>query len=382
MATYKVIQDIEADDKLFGPFSLKQFIYFAICIVCLYITFLAATKGAGFVGFLLVPPAAFFGVLAYPWSKAQPTEIWLLAKVRFFFKPRKRIWDQSGVKQLVSITAPKKIEQRLTDGLDQTQVRSRLSALAQTVDSRGWAVKQLSSAPFGPGEPQSDRLTSGTTIQQTNISSDVSVEDDVLDETNNPTAQKIDQMISSSTKQHRENIREKLSHPEKFSNADDSTNPDYWFMSQNDPSHTPIGMQMGQGNVVTPHNPQQIQPSDDPQTSQSTPQTDLNEDEILEKIHSSKHNKELVHHNSRVKTILPIAEQKKKDKQEAEERKKAEAEAAKIAAQKAAEAARKSTPDPAILGLANNDDLNVETIARQANKRKEEPPDEVVISLH
>jgi hypothetical protein len=40
-------------------------------------------------------------------------------------------------------------------------------------------------------------------------------------------------------------------------------------------------------------------------------------------------------------------------------------------------------PDPAILELANNDDLNVATLARQANKaRKKEPPqDEVVISL-
>jgi hypothetical protein len=40
--------------------------------------------------------------------------------------------------------------------------------------------------------------------------------------------------------------------------------------------------------------------------------------------------------------------------------------------------------DPAILSLANNNDLNVSTIARQANKAKhgEEPPqDEVVVSL-
>jgi len=41
-------------------------------------------------------------------------------------------------------------------------------------------------------------------------------------------------------------------------------------------------------------------------------------------------------------------------------------------------------PDPAILGLANNDDLNVATIAHEANKAKDKKPpdDEVVISLH
>ncbi len=41
------------------------------------------------------------------------------------------------------------------------------------------------------------------------------------------------------------------------------------------------------------------------------------------------------------------------------------------------------TPDPAILQLATNNDLNVATLARQAEKKRENnlPPDEVVISL-
>jgi hypothetical protein len=39
-------------------------------------------------------------------------------------------------------------------------------------------------------------------------------------------------------------------------------------------------------------------------------------------------------------------------------------------------------PKPGILDLANNDDLNVATLAREAQKRRELPPDEVVIALH
>jgi len=39
-------------------------------------------------------------------------------------------------------------------------------------------------------------------------------------------------------------------------------------------------------------------------------------------------------------------------------------------------------PKPAILELANNNDLNVATIAREAQARSAEPPDEVVVSLH
>jgi hypothetical protein len=41
-----------------------------------------------------------------------------------------------------------------------------------------------------------------------------------------------------------------------------------------------------------------------------------------------------------------------------------------------------NTSDPAILSLANNNDLNIATLAREADKAKGGSPDEVVISLH
>jgi hypothetical protein len=148
MAVYKVIQDVEADDKLLGPLSFKQFTYAAIAIICAFINFQIVMKtGLGplrWVGvFLFFWPMAFFGILAAPIGGQQSTEIWVLARVRFFLKPRKRIWDQSGIKELVTITVPKKIERHYTDGLSQLEVRSRLRALASTLDSRGWAVKNV-----------------------------------------------------------------------------------------------------------------------------------------------------------------------------------------------------------------------------------------------
>jgi hypothetical protein len=39
MAVYKVIQDIEAEDKLLGPLTLKGFIYAMIAGTCAYINF-------------------------------------------------------------------------------------------------------------------------------------------------------------------------------------------------------------------------------------------------------------------------------------------------------------------------------------------------------
>ncbi len=39
MSTYKVIQDIEAEDKLLGPLTLRQFIYAAVVLVMGFVAF-------------------------------------------------------------------------------------------------------------------------------------------------------------------------------------------------------------------------------------------------------------------------------------------------------------------------------------------------------
>src|SRR3569623_2019391 len=119
MATYKMIQDIEAEDKILGPLSLRQFIYALISAICLYISFICLTKHVAFLLILFLPPALFTGFFAFPFGQDHPTEVWALAKIRFMFKPRRRIWDQSGVKELVTVTVPKKIERVLTNGLSE-----------------------------------------------------------------------------------------------------------------------------------------------------------------------------------------------------------------------------------------------------------------------
>ena len=70
MATYKVIQDIEAEDKLVGPLTLRQFIYAGVSAVALYICFLAYTGHATFLLAVFLPIAAASGFFAFPWSAA------------------------------------------------------------------------------------------------------------------------------------------------------------------------------------------------------------------------------------------------------------------------------------------------------------------------
>ena len=140
MAVYKVPQDVEADDKLIGPFSFRQFIYLIIVAI-------AGALGWGL--FQLFPPLViiplpviiFFGALALPLRKDQPMEIYLAAIVSYYLKPRKRLWAADGIQSLVEITAPKIVEVQRTKNLSQDEAERRLSYLANVVDTGGWAVR-------------------------------------------------------------------------------------------------------------------------------------------------------------------------------------------------------------------------------------------------
>jgi hypothetical protein len=140
MAVYKVPQDVEADDKLIGPFSFRQFVY-------LIVVALAIAMAWG-LGQLLLPLAIiplpiiiFFGALALPLRKDQPMEIYMAAMVSFYLKPRKRFWTPDGIDSLIEITAPKTVEVQRVKNLSQNEAEQRFSYLANIVDSHGWAVR-------------------------------------------------------------------------------------------------------------------------------------------------------------------------------------------------------------------------------------------------
>ncbi|MEI7539765.1 MAG: PrgI family protein [Candidatus Saccharibacteria bacterium] len=142
MAVYKVPQDVEADDKLIGPFSFRQFIY--LIVVALAIG-LAWGLGQVFIPLAIIPLPIIilFGALALPLRKDQPMEIYLSAIVAFYLKPRRRLWDPDGVDSLIEITAPKTLDFQRTKDLSQGEAERRFSYLAQIVDTQGWAVRGI-----------------------------------------------------------------------------------------------------------------------------------------------------------------------------------------------------------------------------------------------
>lgn len=385
MATYKVLQDIEAEDKLIGPFGIRQFIYVLIVVASVFIGFRLAMV-AWYLVLPLLPHTLFFALLALPFGGEQPTETWLLAKIRFAIKPRTRIWSQSGILNLVTVTAPKKIEQQLTKNLSSHEVKSRLSALANTIDSRGWAVKNVdvnlfSQPAFAQSQGSSDRLVAyGNTVTEV-PAFNITASDDMLDERNNPRAQNLDRLITSTSKNRREKLVSQMKHPTTPSTepAQQSTN---WFQR---PNVSPPA-QPAPSNVVLPDPNAPTEQKGLPLRPLYSPPTEpLTEDELLEKIHNDQAH--APKHKSGLHVVKTLDDQAK----EAQTRQTQSATndpppTDDPATQQPGDPSVTPTIDPDILKLANNDDLNVATIARQANKKKvnedESSDGEVVINLH
>ncbi|HEV2402932.1 MAG TPA: PrgI family protein [Candidatus Saccharimonadales bacterium] len=371
MSTYKVIQNVEAEDKILGPLSFRQFAYAGIAAIFGYLSFFLITHGAPFLATPFIPLVLISAFFAWPWGRDQPTEVWALAQIRYFFKPRKRIWSQSGTKELVTITVPKRIAIDYTNGLNQIEVRSRLKVLADTLDSHGWAIKDVNvnlaaqSYPAITTVASDDRLLSLDSMPKIVSDVEVRASDDIMDERNNPIAQQFDSMIADAAKSRRAKILASMQQqsnqpapPSPAGPAATTDNTSRWFLSQQ-PTQPAVSTPQ---NAVT-FNEQVVSPSSG--NPVSTPATATTDDELatdeesllkaIEKAPTPQGNP-----YGHLHTIMPLS---------------------------ARPQPKPATPPPVtpstsagILDLASNNDLNVATIAREANKRRQ--PTEVVISLH
>lgn len=144
MASYKVPQDVEADDKLLGPFTFRQFIYLMIVFGMVVLT-ITLFQVFPLLIIIPVPIAIFFLILALPIKKDQPMETYLAALLSFYLKPNKRYWIPGQSDSTILITTPKKVEANRARNITEEEAGHRLSFLAAIVDSEGRAIKNSSS---------------------------------------------------------------------------------------------------------------------------------------------------------------------------------------------------------------------------------------------
>ena len=334
---YKVPQDVEAEDKLLGPFSFRQFVFLIVAVVSLGAAYILARILLP-LGLIPVPIALFFGALALPLRKDQPMEVYLAAVISFMLKPKKRLWQPDGIEYLVEVTAPKTEEKTYGNGYNQEEVQRRLSYLANLVDSRGWSIR-------GVNSPNSS--------MQADSYNEAQAAFDPLDETG-ATAQNITNLINQSDARRRQAMIQTMS------SAQQTATDDLQGVSSTD---------------------DQSSQSPGSNSSASNTQPDLNnkapvdqQSDIEQSIASNM--SATPYPTMRQSTLIPLDE---------------------IPVQLAAESSAPTAPpqtsldsvSPAIMDLArNHSDFSVQTIQRVANeieqreKKAKETEGEVVISLH
>lgn len=312
MAEYKVPQDVEAEDKLIGPFTFRQFIYLIIAAGGIMVGY-----GLSRINIVLIlvpaPLVLFFLVLALPLKKDQPMETYLTAIIRFWLKPRRRLWDPEGNPINVEITAPKTIEAPLTKDFNGTEAAARLAYLSQLADTRGWASRGLTSA--------SDNLTFNDTVV-----AEAQSAPDVLD-SGSSVSQNLGSMMNESAAAHHESLVETMQQHQTPIPA----------------SVAPITAVPGASGIFDDS------ASSDAATNSSTPTYDPYPSHIHQNVIQP------------ASITQPPASPPEPPK---------------------AQASSLETVSPDIMRLATNKDLSISTIAREAQRlREQEESEEVVVSF-
>jgi len=133
MGQYKVPQDVEAEDKLIGPLSLRQFIYVLIGLGWAGLMFLILRSQVIIMVIAIIPITGFFLILGFGRRKEQSFERYFLAWIKYMFVPRVRVWDKD-LAQDERIKADIKPPEVITNKNVQ---RSSLQQLALVMDTHG-----------------------------------------------------------------------------------------------------------------------------------------------------------------------------------------------------------------------------------------------------
>ena len=162
MGVYTVPQDVEADDRILGPFTFRQFVYLIVVALALGLAYLL---GRLFIGLAIIPlpVAIFFGALALPLRRDQPMETYMAALAIYFLKPRKRFWDPDGIETLIEITVPKTPDSVAIKDASQDEVRRKLSYLADIVDTDPKPGPNSTLTPAFNIQVYQDEITNETT---------------------------------------------------------------------------------------------------------------------------------------------------------------------------------------------------------------------------
>ena len=123
----------EAEDKLIGPLSLRQFIYVVIGAAWAGLMWLLLSKVLVVMIIAIIPVTGFFLLLGFGRRQEQSFETFLVALVKFMIEPRIRVWDKDLAQEELVRHVEKPVEIIPTKSLN----RGSLKQLALIMDTHG-----------------------------------------------------------------------------------------------------------------------------------------------------------------------------------------------------------------------------------------------------
>lgn len=144
MAQYKVPQNIDVEDRVIGPLTIRQFlILLATGGIILLLNLLLGSLGPIF--FMLAIMIGIIGAgIAFFKYGDQNAETFIIAAFKTMTSPRKRAWKKEEPKEEQIIEKPvestKKPEVAVARRASLDEARSHLERLAEVVDSSGYSA--------------------------------------------------------------------------------------------------------------------------------------------------------------------------------------------------------------------------------------------------
>ncbi|MBW4061637.1 PrgI family protein [Candidatus Saccharibacteria bacterium] len=206
MGQYKVPQNVEAEDKIIGPLTLKQFIYALIGIGWGLICFATLHKLIPVMILLGAPPVILFMLLAFFTRDGQNFEQLLIAMVGYFANPRRRRWIKEEVVEAFHIEAtPLVVEQTQRNP---AEVRSQLEHIASMVDSRGWEHHTVA-VGTPPADPSAPIVVTPASTPAALVTEPAPSED-IFDLQHSPLAQNLSELINNAASDVRQEAIEQM----------------------------------------------------------------------------------------------------------------------------------------------------------------------------
>lgn len=133
MGQYKVPQDVEAEDKLLGPLTARQFIYLIIALAWGGLMWRVFSWNIVIMILVILPVSGFFILLGVGRRQEQSFESYFVAVVRFMLVPRIQVWDKD-----ISTDVLVKPEEKRPELITEKHVtRGSLEQLALIMDTHG-----------------------------------------------------------------------------------------------------------------------------------------------------------------------------------------------------------------------------------------------------